>query len=203
MESGNPVGIDIEYNDFDDLIEFGVDLFLNDGVLKDIPFVNLIYGSLKTGATIRDTLFKRKLLNFLSSVGDTEAARISIFNKMHEKKERDYVIEQLIEAIDKVDSTRKSKLIGKIFVEFIKDEIDLEIMIRLFNSLKFIIWEDLKHLAESSSSPLTNNPAAGESLVYAGLAHRSTMNFDGDYKTLNDNEYIPNHLGVELLKIIS
>src|SRR5262245_61944564 len=51
-----------------DLSEIGLDSLLEDGLLKDIPVFGSLVKLYKTGQTIRDALFAKKLLLFLQGI---------------------------------------------------------------------------------------------------------------------------------------
>ncbi|MDZ7740301.1 MAG: hypothetical protein U5Q03_00655 [Bacteroidota bacterium] len=51
-----------------DLAEILVDSMINDGVFKDIPILGSIVGLGKTASTIKDTLFLKKIIHFLTEL---------------------------------------------------------------------------------------------------------------------------------------
>ena len=48
-----------------DYIEIGIDSFINDGILKDIPIVNTIVAVLKAGKNIHDRNLLKQTLTFI------------------------------------------------------------------------------------------------------------------------------------------
>src|SRR5690348_6952258 len=59
----------------EDQAEVVVDRILKDGLLKDIPIVSTITGTVKTIIAVRDYLFVLKLVKFLQGINITEEER--------------------------------------------------------------------------------------------------------------------------------
>jgi hypothetical protein len=53
-----------------DTVGLTLDQFLVDGLLKDIPFFGLFYKIFKTTTNIRDAIFAKKLIKFLTQLKD-------------------------------------------------------------------------------------------------------------------------------------
>jgi len=53
-----------------ELGEIAIDSILEDGLLKDLPIIASLTGLWKTGASIKDALFTRKLITFLNAISD-------------------------------------------------------------------------------------------------------------------------------------
>lgn len=102
-----------------DILEIGIDTILADGILKEIPIVNVATGLWKTGVAIRDYRFVSKLLYFLN-----ESSKLSIKQreKIIEKLEYDNYQgeagEKLISIIDNLETKSKAKLLGKLICLF-------------------------------------------------------------------------------------
>lgn len=117
----------------EELAEIPIDLFLKNEIIKEIPIIKDIHAIIKTGIGIRDYLFLKKLLKFLSSFNSlSEEER----HKLVEKLERDEsygrkVGEHLIEVLDRIEGDRKPEILGKIFLAYAKELIDVMMLKRL------------------------------------------------------------------------
>ena len=106
-----------------DLAEAVTDSFFNDGIIKDIPILNTLFGLGKTTLKIRDYLFFKKIIYFLSELKEIPInQRESIISKIDSSKEyRIKVGEKLLYIIDKCDDHEKSQIIARLFSAFIKE----------------------------------------------------------------------------------
>ena len=105
-----------------DILEIGVDRILADGLLKEIPVINVATGFLKTGIAIRDYRFITKLLYFLNESSRlTLKQREEIINKLEDDKYQSEAGEKLISIIDNLETKSKAKLIGKAICLFGND----------------------------------------------------------------------------------
>lgn len=99
-----------------DITEISIDSIINNGVLKDFPIIGSLIGIWKTGVSVNDYLFLRKMMHFLkeSSVLP-ESTRKKIIKKLEEGDYQLEVGEKLIAIIDKLETGSKARLLGKTF----------------------------------------------------------------------------------------
>ena len=111
-----------------DILELKLDSFLSNGVLKEIPVIRTMIALVKTGVSIQNVLFNKKLIVFLSQIHNTRAAdRKKMIDKIDSsKKFRIRVGEKLLYLIDKSDDWTNSELIGRLFKLFIDKKINYE-----------------------------------------------------------------------------
>ena len=102
-----------------DLIEVGIDTIMKNGLLKDIPIVNVLSGIWSTGTAIRDYRFSNKLLLFLyeSSKLPLEK-RLKLIDDLEDKDFQNEAGEKLIAIIDNLETSSKAILIGKLLYLF-------------------------------------------------------------------------------------
>jgi hypothetical protein len=97
-----------------ELLEVGIDQILADGVLKEIPIVNVAVGIWKTGTAIRDHRFLSKLLQFLNeSAKLSEKQREKLIENLEDDEYQKDAGERLIAIIDNLETKSKAKLVGK------------------------------------------------------------------------------------------
>ncbi len=109
-----------------DISEIGIDILLEDGVFKDIPIINSLYGLYKTGKGIRDYLFFKKVLTFLSGLSDVpiEERKKFLVNLENDPNFKQKVGEYLIILLDKLDDLNKPIWLANAFKAFCNAEID-------------------------------------------------------------------------------
>lgn len=69
------------------LAEVAIDSVLEDGVLKDLPIVSIVVGLSKFGFRLRETIFLKKVLKFLSPLKYTSKVERQKFLKKIEESE--------------------------------------------------------------------------------------------------------------------
>ncbi|EJI2332289.1 TPA: hypothetical protein PMC50_003558, partial [Vibrio cholerae] len=94
-----------------DLGEVGIDAILEGGLLRDIPILSTIVSSINVIGSVRDALFTKKLISFLSELSDVSVEqRRSMIESIDNSN--DYKIkvgEKLIYIIEKAEDHYTSK----------------------------------------------------------------------------------------------
>ncbi|MBE7630491.1 hypothetical protein [Tenacibaculum piscium] len=121
------------------------DSILEDGILKDIPVISTIVGLGKVGFKIKDRLFLKKIITFISELNEISIEkRNEIISKIDESKQfRIKIGEKLLYIIDKCDDHEKSQLIGRLFKDFLEEKIDYDSFLRCSVVVDKAMPEDL------------------------------------------------------------
>lgn len=140
-----------------DLAETFTDALLQDGILKDIPIIGTLVGLGKTGLKIKDRLFLKKIIYFITELKDIPAEkRESIITKIDESKQyRIKIGEKLLYLIDKSDDHEKSQLVGRLFKAFLEEKIDYDSFLRCSLIVEKAMVEDLEWFIEKDWEKLT------------------------------------------------
>jgi hypothetical protein len=102
-----------------DLLEVGIDSFLNEGILKEIPGISLLNGFWKTVIAIRDYRFLNKLLLFLDESAKLPLEkRLELIENLEDNEFQKEAGEKLIAIIDNLETSSKSILLGKLICLF-------------------------------------------------------------------------------------
>jgi hypothetical protein len=110
-----------------DLLEVGIDSILKEGLLKEIPVINVLSGIWKTGVAIRDYRFLNKLLLFLNESAKLPLEkRLYLIDNLEDNNFQKEAGEKLIAIIDNIESSSKAILIGKLMYLFGQQIIDKE-----------------------------------------------------------------------------
>jgi hypothetical protein len=135
-----------------DIAETIGDSFLNDGILKDLPIFGTILGITKGTLNIRDQLFIKKLIYFLSELSQISVterqAQISKIESSTSYKNR--VGEKLLYIIDKSEDAQKASLIGKLFCSFLREEINYETFLKCSNAIQNLFISDIFEFINSN-----------------------------------------------------
>lgn len=123
--------------------ELGLDLVVEDGILKDIPIVGTIAKSLKAVGNIRDRWYLRKLLPFLQKVGETNQQQREKFIEDNCQDVRQFE-EAVLLILEQADNMEKPSLIGKIFKACILGKIRYGDAIILSEMVNRALWGDLE-----------------------------------------------------------
>lgn len=102
-----------------DLLEVGIDSFLKEGILKEIPGISLLNGFWKTVIAIRDYRFLNKLLLFLDESAKLPLEkRLELIENLEDNEFQKEAGEKLIAIIDNLETSSKSILLGKLICLF-------------------------------------------------------------------------------------
>jgi len=156
-----------------ELTEVGVDPLVKEGLLRDIPIVNILHSSYQIGVAIDQQLFTKKIQNFLeelSNVSYEERLKFVEWIEQMEQnpKEKGKFGETLLLLIDSADSLEKPSIVGRLFKHHILEKISYEDAMRLSYIVNRVYMSDLNYL--TSFTPGTqSNPDIAASLQSAGL----------------------------------
>ena len=130
-----------------DLAEVSLDMILNDGILKDIPVISTIVGVGKTMATVRDQLFLKKIIYFISSINDIpQKERLEAIDRIDSSDEyRVKVGEKLLYILDRCEDHKTAEVIAILFGAFLKKEISYSDFLRSSSIVNNIFLDDLRN----------------------------------------------------------
>lgn len=136
----------------EDAIEALIDSSLDDGLLKELPFISAIVAVGKVGFSIRDRLLSRKIVKFLNEVAtltwSDRARAVDELAGTDGKQEK--VGALLLDMIDKADMEEKPRMLGKLFVALGRGEISSDDYLRMVTMINGVYIGDLQALAESN-----------------------------------------------------
>jgi hypothetical protein len=129
-----------------DISEITIDSLLKDGILKDIPIVGTLIHLAKLGVNIRDILFLKKMVSFMSGLKEIlPAERSKMINKIDDSKEyRVKVGEKLLYIIDSCNDYENSENVSRLFKAYLKEKITYNEFLSSSNVIERIESHDLK-----------------------------------------------------------
>ena len=154
-----------------ELTEVGVDTMVKEGLLRDIPFVNILHSSYQAGVAIQQQLFTKKIQSFLeelSNVSYEERLRFVEWMDQNPKQKGEYG-ETLLLLIDRADSlVEKPSILGRLLKHHILGNISYEDAMRLSFIVNRVYMSDLNYLTRFISG-IQSNPNIAASLQSDGL----------------------------------
>lgn len=153
-------------NDYGEIL---IDLTFEDGILRDIPIIGTIINISKGYLSIQDRIFSKKILTFLAQLKDIpETIRKKALEELDcSKKERVKVGEKILYLVERADDHIKSEYIGKLFAEFIRENITYDEFKRCSDIINKAFLEDLNWFINSDCVKLTMEESTD--LINAGL----------------------------------
>ncbi|MBU4316124.1 MAG: hypothetical protein KKF30_02485 [Proteobacteria bacterium] len=133
------------------LAEVFVDSLMEEGVAKDIPIIGTVIGLGKTAIGIKESLFLKKIIYFISELRNISAAkRHEIIDKIDKSgKFRTKVGEKLLYIIDRCDDHEKSQIVARLFSAFLLETISYEEFLRASYIVDHLMNDDLKWFIQS------------------------------------------------------
>jgi len=133
------------------LAEVFTDSLMEDSVAKDIPIIGTVIGLGKAAIGIKESLFLKKVIYFISELSDISAVkRQEMINNINKSgKFRTKVGEKLLFIIDRCDDHEKSQIIARLFSAFLLELFSYEEFLRASHIVDQLMNDDLKWFVES------------------------------------------------------
>lgn len=107
--------------------ELGLDSIMDDGILKEIPFVSTAISMFHIGKSIKERYHIRKMIIFLNEINNhsiSEEKRVKYKEKiLSDEKKRNQELEYLMVVIDRYLSYDKPKMLAKLYLAYLDDRI--------------------------------------------------------------------------------
>lgn len=111
-----------------EIVEFGIDLGLDNDVLKDVPFVGTAFKLFSIGSNVYDKHCLEKLYSFITSINNGSCSKELrerrrekfVENKTHRKHELEYILI----LIDRYIGVEKPQQLAKLYLAYLDGVID-------------------------------------------------------------------------------
>lgn len=142
-----------------DVAEVTIDNLLQNGLLRDLPVINILTNFIKTGLHIKDYFFIKKLLKFLDSLSTlTPQQRTEFIDKLDsDPKYTQRVGESIMLLLDRMDDMNKPVLMGKAFKAYALGKINSAELQRINYAIDKILMCDISELEEFSKRELSTD----------------------------------------------
>jgi len=130
-----------------DTVENFIDSTLKDGILKDIPILATVIGIGNTMSSIKNALFLKKIISFLSNIADVapDQRRKMVDSIDESQKYKMKVGEKLVYIIDKCDDHMDAKYVAQLFNAFVEEKISYDEFLRGSRIIQDIFLADLEY----------------------------------------------------------
>jgi hypothetical protein len=194
-------------NQLIDAAETAVDVFLDEGLLKDIPIINTVISLYRTGVGLKEYFLLKKLARFLTSLESIEDnKRHEFVKKIGDKPEhRKKVGEYILLLLDRLDDLQKASLAGYLLKAHVLGKFDFSTFQRLTKAIAECNIADLEYLRTFDRKRWDRRPSAlpdiALGLVACNLA-KPALFIDRTGYEPGDNAYLITELGEVLLDTV-
>lgn len=138
------------------LTETALDSIMDEGLLKDIPILGTLVGLGKTASDIRNLLFLKKVIHFLSKLKDipTSKRQLMIDRIDNDSKYKVKVGEQLNYIIDKCNDHIYAEYLGQFFIAFLNEKISYSDFLKGGSIIQNIFLDDLERFLTTEEGKL-------------------------------------------------
>ncbi|MBO5349243.1 MAG: hypothetical protein J6A89_05450 [Clostridia bacterium] len=133
-------------------VELGIDSFINDGILKDLPIVNSIVAVLKTGKNIHDRNLLKQTITFINEFNSNNISpeklnkyKTSIENN---PKKCEDELSRIMLLLNKFIDKEKSVLLAKLFKGYVNEIINWKEFCEYSEVIDRLFLQDLELLKE-------------------------------------------------------
>lgn len=191
--------------------ELIVDVHLQEGILKEIPFVKTIYGAYKIGKNVHEINIIKKITNFLNSLknltSEEKEAVLQQFNKTNKKDLGDKIC--LI--LEKTDDFNKATLLGKSLKLLKQEDVNLDFYFRLCHLINNSFYNDLLYLdkfTDETTILTSSNRFIPEEIIENLFSYGFLTNCGFDGGDLGDEynqgtRYALNKYGIKLKALLN
>ena len=163
-----------------DLIELGLDQFLQDGIIKEIPIIGVGYTMGKTFFALKDVMLTKKALVFAQKVqnGMADNKKLKIHKEKLESEPKKLIkeLEIILTYLDRHTKFIKNLILGNFYIMYYDEDVDFgwedfEFFAEIVDSLSVFDLEDLSLLYEKKvlREGEEYNPVAMKRLRNCGL----------------------------------
>lgn len=155
-----------------------IDSAISSGALDGVPIVGMLVGGARTIGEVRDHLYLRKILRFLSELNSTpKDRRESFVRSLQGERKLEYFGETVLLILDRMDDSIKPKIVGRILAAHISGDIEsFDKTMRLVAIVNRVYAADFTYL-RSFCPGVQNDEDVAASLFAAGLL--ANTGFDG------------------------
>lgn len=108
-----------------ELGELTIDQFIDNDLLKEIPFFSIFYKSIKTAKGIREAMFVMKVYKFMKEFNSIKEKEKDLFLQKisSDSKERTKIGQTLILILEKIDNLDKTSILANLFAAYMEQKI--------------------------------------------------------------------------------
>ena len=142
-----------------DITELGLDSLISNDIIKELPFVKIVYTISKTSMAVKEKFLLKKFLNFIKTFNECKANDKEIIKRKKAIENQEKWIykemEFFITYLDNMDSVKKAKIFAYLYNEYLNKRINWERFCQFTEITNRMFSYDIDRIAEfySYSSP--------------------------------------------------
>lgn len=152
-----------------ELAEVGLDQVMDEGLLKEVPFISTAVSLYKIGCSIRERNYIQKLARFLDEINKravSDEKRSAYQKKVKENtKFRNNEIEYILVLIDRYLSYNKPQMLAKLYLAYLDEEIIWEELTMYAEVIDRFILLDCETLVSDSERFIVHRNIGGEAIL--------------------------------------
>lgn len=180
--------------------ELGLDDILNDGIIKDIPFLRTAVSLAKIGFNVRDRIYVKKVVGFLAQFSQTTQEQRSEFVEKNCGNVKRFE-EAVMLILEQADRFEKTSLIGKIFKACILGMITYQDALSLSFIVNKALWQDLQAMFTGDYTDENQIRLAYSCLMNMNIKRLLAGGVGGSTPTADTYRFTPNSYANMLIEI--
>lgn len=164
--------------------ECGLDSFLGEGLIKDLPVVGQVLSVIKLTKGIQDKIFAEKMKVFIENVNMDEGWK----EKFTDKDECEKVSKELVYIINTTDDDKKIKIIAILFNVYVQGQIDKEMFFYISSIVTKSYYPYLEYLKEIDDTRFNNDGKKYDSVKISHLLSIGAFDYSGTTISLLDDQ---------------
>ena len=156
-----------------DILEVGIDSFLDDGIAKDIPLISTVIGIYKVGKSINDLHNLKKLKVFVYAINDGIATKEDIIKYKIElqdnPKKRQQELEYILIIINRYINYEKPQMLAKVYLAYLDKKISWDELTVMAEIIDRLLPGDYKLLTQGSEISIVNDEGSENALRLMAL----------------------------------
>jgi hypothetical protein len=194
-----------------DYLEVGIDSFINDGILKDIPIVKTIVTVLKVGKNIHDRNLLKQTLTFINEFDKNNISDEQLKNYKerveNDSKKCEEELGRVLLLLNGFIDKEKSIMLAKLFKAYIKQLISWNEFCEYSEIVNRIFIQDLKILKDIYNKVIIDDTGSNkfriERLYSTGLVGwNPKVMFSFGEQEITENKVNINMLGKKFVEIV-
>lgn len=154
---------------------------IQSGALDGVPVVGTMIKMARSGAAIRDLVFQRKVIAFLTSFANESdpISRTEFVRKIEEQNQGQRFGETILLLLERMDDLSKPVIVGRLMAAAAREDIALTEALRLSRIVDRAFIEDLLLLPNMVDDKVQPDEIVADALFSAGLLSNGGINGGG------------------------
>ena len=149
-------------NDFlEDILEFGIDSVLEEGLLKDIPIVGFLVGTKNVVQNLQDRNLLNQTLQFIKEFnsGNIDEEKLSKYKVTisNDSNKAEKELGRVLLILNRIFDSKKSKILANFYRNYINGKISWKDFCELSSVLEMLFISDIEILEDIADNKLTDN----------------------------------------------